>query len=438
MEDVESEMREPLSPSDDPDKLGNNTHGGAAAGGGPARSATPGRSAAPDAGADDDDEGHKRGYTAAHLSAVMRPVMLTMTLSSVAVGQIRDPAQDAAISSGLSMYLVYDDTSSAGSSGASSADIGQAIINAIVIVSVIAAATFVLVLCYKFRLLKCMIAYLIFACMNLLGYSGGFMFLAAVQRFRVILDFLTLALVMWNFAVVGVVAVFWQKGVPRRVTQGYLVAVSVIMAWILTKLPASRRRCSRLSSPPAQVSCVTARMTSSSGVRSLVLVTQRVAPAAIRGCLWVLAAGVDVLVSAGHAGAVRLVRRVDAVRAAAAAAGAGAGAAGPHPRAVVRGRRERRQHPERSGRRCRRGRAREGARHICDPETRPQPRGCRCGKRRRGHCHARRGGGCSSSCCRWQRQQRPGRRHQAVDAPRWACGNGRRRVWRTAGSGRRR
>ena len=42
---------------------------------------------------------------------------------------------------------------------------------------------------------------------------------------------------MFNFAVGGVVAVFWQKGVPRLVTQGYLVAVSVIMAWILTKLP---------------------------------------------------------------------------------------------------------------------------------------------------------------------------------------------------------
>jgi presenilin 1 len=42
---------------------------------------------------------------------------------------------------------------------------------------------------------------------------------------------------MWNFAIGGIVAVFWQSGVPRIVTQGYLVAVSVIMAWILTKLP---------------------------------------------------------------------------------------------------------------------------------------------------------------------------------------------------------
>ena len=42
---------------------------------------------------------------------------------------------------------------------------------------------------------------------------------------------------MYNFAAGGIVAVFWQKGVPRIITQGYLVTVSVIMAWILTKLP---------------------------------------------------------------------------------------------------------------------------------------------------------------------------------------------------------
>jgi hypothetical protein len=43
-----------------------------------------------------------------------------------------------------------------------------------------------------------------------------------------IFDYGTLAFLMWNFAIGGVVAVFWQKGVPRIVTQGYLVAVRVL------------------------------------------------------------------------------------------------------------------------------------------------------------------------------------------------------------------
>jgi hypothetical protein len=189
---------------------------------------------------DDDDDGEDGGggYSVDHLSAVIRPVALTMILAALAVSKIRDPAQDAAISSGLSMYLVYNEGSSGGSGGGNTGDqIGQAIVNAVVIVCVIAVATFVLVACYYFRCLKLMIAYLIFACINLLGYSGGFMVMSAVTVYQGILDYLTLALLMFNFAVGGAVAVFWQKGSPRYVTQGYLIATSVIMAWILTKLP---------------------------------------------------------------------------------------------------------------------------------------------------------------------------------------------------------
>lgn len=158
----------------------------------------------------------------------------------IAVSKIREPSIDAGISNGLSSYLVYNPGTSGGDSGGGAFTgelVGQAVINAIVIVCVIAAATFVLVACYYFRLIKLMVAYLIFASMNLLGYSGGFMAVTAISVWKIPVDWATLAVVMLNFAVGGVVAVFWQKGVPRAVTQGYLVAVSVIMAWILTKLP---------------------------------------------------------------------------------------------------------------------------------------------------------------------------------------------------------
>jgi len=115
--------------------------------------------------------------------------------------------------------------------------IGQALVNALVIVSVICGATFVLVLCYYFRCLKLMLAYLVFASVNLLGYSGGFMVVSAIQVWHVTADWVTFGFVMYNFAIAGAIAVYWQKGVPRIVTQGYLVLVSVIMAWVITKLP---------------------------------------------------------------------------------------------------------------------------------------------------------------------------------------------------------
>ena len=121
---------------------------------------------------DEDDEDDDDGYGVDHLSAVIRPVAITMVLSSLAVAYVRDPTQDTAVSSGLSMYLVYNEGGSGG--GSSTGDmIGQAIVNAVVIVCVIAAATFVLVACYYFRCLKLMVAYLIFACINLLGYRWG-------------------------------------------------------------------------------------------------------------------------------------------------------------------------------------------------------------------------------------------------------------------------
>jgi presenilin 1 len=120
------------------------------------------------------------GYGLDHLSAVIRPVALTMILSSLAVAWIRDPEQDQAIASGLSNYLVYSSGPSSPSSESTSVDVGRALINAIVIVAVVACATFVLVACYYFRCLKLMLGYLIFASVNLLGYTGSFMVMSGV------------------------------------------------------------------------------------------------------------------------------------------------------------------------------------------------------------------------------------------------------------------
>jgi len=117
-----------------------------------------------------------------------------------------------------------------------------------------------------------MIAYLIFASASLLGYSGGFVVMTAFEVYDVRISWPTFFFIMYNFALVGVVAVFYQKvgaycvlvvvygaftctrvpsvvplpqGVPRIVTQSYLVAVSCIMAWIVVKLPEVRARTQR-------------------------------------------------------------------------------------------------------------------------------------------------------------------------------------------------
>ena len=185
-------------------------------------------------------------YSIHHLSAVIWPVMVTMAFATAAVANIRDPVVDAQLQGGISTYLVYNGGSSSGGSGSgdnggSSASagtqFGEAAINALVIVCVICAATFGLVACYYFRCLKLLLAYLMLASTMLLGYSGGFMVYTAIRVYKVVIDLPTFLFIMWNFAITGVVAIYWQQGIPRYITQSYLIAVAVIMCWILSNFP---------------------------------------------------------------------------------------------------------------------------------------------------------------------------------------------------------
>jgi hypothetical protein len=105
---------------------------------------------------EEDAEDEDDGYTLEHLSAVVRPVFLTMALATLVVARVRDPVGDAAMASGLNNYLVYGGGAAAaggggggsgggggGGGGASSAtQLGQAAVNALVIVCVICVATF--------------------------------------------------------------------------------------------------------------------------------------------------------------------------------------------------------------------------------------------------------------------------------------------------------
>lgn len=185
-------------------------------------------------------------YSIHHLSAVIWPVMVTMAFATAAVANIRDPVVDAQLQGGISTYLVYNGGSSSGGSGSgdnggSSASagtqFGEAAINALVIVCVICAATFGLVACYYFRCLKLLLAYLMLASTMLLGYSGGFMVYTAIRVYKVVIDLPTFLFIMWNFSITGVVAIYWQQGIPRYITQSYLIAVAVIMCWILSNFP---------------------------------------------------------------------------------------------------------------------------------------------------------------------------------------------------------
>ncbi len=106
--------------------------------------------------------------------------------------------------------------------------------NGLVIVTVIGTMTFGIVLLYKYRCMKCLIGYMMFSSMTLLGILGAELFNVAIEKYRIPIDWFSFIFGLYNFAVVGVTAIFYSKGIPPYITQIYLICSSVIIAWQLS------------------------------------------------------------------------------------------------------------------------------------------------------------------------------------------------------------
>jgi Presenilin len=189
-----------------------------------------------DENGDDDDDNYVEMsltellYSSSSFHAIVKPVTLTMILAALSVVYINDEASMAQGQQAMSdAYMVW--TTDTGESGSKQLAISLA--NSLVIVSFICAVTFGIVLLYKLRCMMCLIGYMMFSSATLLGVLGGTMALVAIDVYHLSVDKITFYLGMINFAVVGVMAVFWAKGIPTFVSQGYLIATSVILAWQL-------------------------------------------------------------------------------------------------------------------------------------------------------------------------------------------------------------
>ncbi|XP_009764485.1 presenilin-like protein At2g29900 [Nicotiana tabacum] len=111
-----------------------------------------------------------------------------------------------------------------------------ALLNALVFVVVVTAVTFLLVLLFYFRCTKFLKYYMGFSSCLVLGFMGGEISLFLISKFKIPIDCITFALSLFNFTVVGVLAVFMSK-TAIIVTQGYLVVIGVLVAYWFTMLP---------------------------------------------------------------------------------------------------------------------------------------------------------------------------------------------------------
>jgi len=154
-----------------------------------------------------------------------------MVLSALSVIYISTPESREAQEEGLSnTYTVFssDDSDSNGRK------LGTSVANGLIIVGAICAMTFLIVLLYKYRCMKVLFGYMILASMLLLGFLSSVMFDVAVERYSLTIDKVSIWLFIYNFAVVGTASIFYGKGFPTYVTQGYLILTSVIVAWQLS------------------------------------------------------------------------------------------------------------------------------------------------------------------------------------------------------------
>ncbi|KAK9116052.1 hypothetical protein Sjap_014999 [Stephania japonica] len=111
-----------------------------------------------------------------------------------------------------------------------------ALLNSLAFVAVITVTTFILVLLFYFRCTKFLKFYMGFSALVVLGFMGGEIALFLIRVFSFPIDCVTFVVILLNFAVVGVLAVFLPK-MPILVTQGYMVVIGILVAYWFTVLP---------------------------------------------------------------------------------------------------------------------------------------------------------------------------------------------------------
>ncbi|KAJ8773166.1 hypothetical protein K2173_028343 [Erythroxylum novogranatense] len=111
-----------------------------------------------------------------------------------------------------------------------------ALLNALVFVGVVTVATFVLVLLFYLRCTQFLKFYMGFSSFIVLGFLGGEIALFLIKDFNFPIDCITFLVVLFNFAIVGVLAVFMSK-MAIFVTQAYLVVIGMLVAYWFTLLP---------------------------------------------------------------------------------------------------------------------------------------------------------------------------------------------------------
>lgn len=165
---------------------------------------------------------------------IITPVSICMFLVVILVTILNNDSSSASLSSSITTIATIAYTED--SSDSIWAKLEGALLNSLVFVVVITVVTFIMVLLFYFRCTKFLKYYMGFSAFLVLGFMGGEIALFLIQDFNIPIDCFTFGLVLFNFTVVGVLAVFMSK-MPIFLTQAYLVVIGMLVAYWFTLLP---------------------------------------------------------------------------------------------------------------------------------------------------------------------------------------------------------
>ncbi|KAF9335100.1 hypothetical protein BG006_000839 [Podila minutissima] len=105
-----------------------------------------------------------------------------------------------------STYTVYKETATS----TVSQNIVGSLANAGIIIGQIVIVTIIIVVLFKRGHIKVLIGFFMVVVAMLLGFMGYILILNLIQVLRIPLDYITMSFALWNFAVAGLISVFWK------------------------------------------------------------------------------------------------------------------------------------------------------------------------------------------------------------------------------------